>query len=138
MAVILIASIVTMVLLQPWSVNKPIVELNEQEFLFDPSDLEFLDFEDYSLIFMLFENFPWKTICKVLTFIAGAYVVLQILWKRRNTVRQWDVLIFSEPLENPWEELLGHPFDNQKSVIDNDATRMTKKADFYIQHYSYF
>ncbi|XP_076078988.1 uncharacterized protein LOC143049105 [Mytilus galloprovincialis] len=138
MAVIVIASIVTMVLLQPWSVNNPIVELNEQEFLFDPSDLEFLDFEDYSLIFMLFENFPWKTICKVLTFIAGAYVVLQIVWKRRNTVRQWDVLIFSEPLENPWEELLGHPFDNQESVIDNEATRMTKKADFYIQHYSYF
>ncbi|CAC5383270.1 unnamed protein product [Mytilus coruscus] len=119
MAVILLASIVAMILVQPWSVNNPIVELNEPEFVFDPTDLEFIDFEEYSLIYMLFENFSWKTICKVLTLIA-AYVVLQILWKRRNTVRQWDVIIFYEPLEDPWEELLGHPFAKQKAVQDAD------------------
>ncbi|CAG2222876.1 unnamed protein product [Mytilus edulis] len=40
--------------------------------------------------------------------------------KTVDNVRQWDVLIFSEPLENPWEELLGHPFDNQKSVKEQE------------------
>ncbi|XP_071135534.1 uncharacterized protein [Mytilus edulis] len=90
-----------------------------------------------SLLFMLFETFPWTPICKVLTLIVTC-VVLQVLWKRRNTVRQWDVLIFYEPLEDPWKELVGHPSNYQKDVIDNETTMLTKKADFYIQHYSYF
>ena len=37
-----------------------------------------------SLLFMLFETFPWTPICKVLTLIVTC-VVLQVLWKRRNT-----------------------------------------------------
>ncbi|XP_063401833.1 uncharacterized protein LOC134686076 [Mytilus trossulus] len=91
-----------------------------------------------SLLCMLFGTFPWtSSIFKVLALIVTC-VVLHVLWKRRKTVRQWDVLIFYEPLEDPWEELVGNPFDNQKAVIDNETTMMTKKADFYVQHYSYF
>ncbi|XP_063401832.1 uncharacterized protein LOC134686075 [Mytilus trossulus] len=81
MAVILLVSLVTMFLVQPWSVDNPTVELKELEFVFDPTELEFSDPEDSPR----FGIVSWNQFYKVsMVFVLIVCAVLWLLWGRCN------------------------------------------------------
>ncbi|XP_071135533.1 uncharacterized protein [Mytilus edulis] len=103
MAVILLASLVTMFLVQPWSVDNPTVELKEPEFVFDPSELEFIDYKDS----LRFEIVSWNIFYKVsIVFVLIVCAVVWLLWGRCNEELIKESFCNNEELEI--EELEGY------------------------------